>query len=155
MKWQTINTSKCYRQKICLIFSKHNSVLVFLVGQKNPKCSRYKQRLLIDKITDIIRKEPRRQVKIYLQRVFLPPPLPVLANIHSILAYDVPRRTYRGCGPTHEMPVQCWASILAYCWFNACQPSTTLGLLYTSRKHLAFTQCCFNVDPQSSTLARH
>ena len=25
-----------------------------------------------------------------LQRVLLPPPLPVLANIHSILAYDVP-----------------------------------------------------------------
>ena len=27
----------------------------------------------------------------YLQRVFLPPPSPVLANIHSILAYAVPR----------------------------------------------------------------
>ena len=27
----------------------------------------------------------------YLQRVILPPPSPVLANIHSILAYDVPR----------------------------------------------------------------
>ena len=32
----------------------------------------------------------RRQVKIYLQRVFLPTPSPVLANIHSILAYEVP-----------------------------------------------------------------
>ena len=26
-----------------------------------------------------------------LRRVFLPPPMPVLANIHSILAYDVSR----------------------------------------------------------------
>ena len=26
----------------------------------------------------------------YLRRVLLPPPSPVLANIHSILAYDVP-----------------------------------------------------------------
>ena len=70
---------ECYIQKIGAIFSKHNSVLVFLVGQ-NPKCPGYN-----------LRKEPRRQVQIYLQRVFLPPPSPVLANIHSILAYDVPR----------------------------------------------------------------
>ena len=36
-------------------------------------------------------------------------------------------------------------------------PNTNLspGLLYTLRKHVAFNQCCFNVDPQSSTLARH
>ena len=36
-------------------------------------------------------------------------------------------------------------------------PNTNLspGLLYTSRKHVTFSQCCFNVDPQSSTLARH
>ena len=27
----------------------------------------------------------------YLRRVFLPPPSPVLANIHSILVYYVPR----------------------------------------------------------------
>ena len=33
----------------------------------------------------------------------------------------------------------------------------SLGLLYrpTLRKHVAFTQCCFNVDPQSSPLAWH
>ena len=31
----------------------------------------------------------------------------------------------------------------------------SLGLLYTLRKHVDFTQCCFNDDPQSSTLARH
>ena len=61
-----------------MIFSKHNSVLVFLMGQ-NPKCPGY------------IRREPRRQVKIYIQRVFLPPPSPVLANIYSVLAYDIPR----------------------------------------------------------------
>ena len=44
----------------------------------NPKCPEYK-------------KEPRTQVKIYLQHVFFPPPSPVLANILSILAYNVPR----------------------------------------------------------------
>ena len=33
-------------------------------------------------------KEPRRQVQIYLRRVFLPTPSPT--NIYSILAYDVP-----------------------------------------------------------------
>ena len=46
-----------------------------------------------------MRKEPRRQAKIYLQRLFLPPPTPLLVNIHSILvsesccrvSLDVPR----------------------------------------------------------------
>ena len=61
---------ECDNQKI--------SVLVFLMGQ-NPKCPGYK------------RKEPRRQVQIYFRRVFLPPPSPVLAKTHSILAYHVPR----------------------------------------------------------------
>ena len=62
----------------------NNSVLVFLMGQ-NPKCPGYNSENSI---------EPRRQVKIYLQRVFLPPPLPVLADIPSILStclYGVPR----------------------------------------------------------------
>ena len=36
-------------------------------------------------------------------------------------------------------------------WPNA---NPLLGLLYTYRKHVAFAQCCFNDDPQSSTLAR-
>ena len=36
-------------------------------------------------------REPRRQVKIYLQRVFLPPPSPVLASIYSILLLPVDR----------------------------------------------------------------
>ena len=31
----------------------------------------------------------------------------------------------------------------------------SLGLLYTLRKQAEFTQCCFNVDPLSSTLARY
>ena len=35
----------------------------------------------------------------------------------------------------------------------------TVGLLYTLRqyinKHMVFTQCCLNVDPQSLTLAQH
>ena len=47
-----------------------------------------------------LRKEPGRQVKIYFQRLLLPPPSPVLANTHSIVLpvnraaaclYNVPR----------------------------------------------------------------
>ena len=34
---------------------------------------------------------------------------------------------YRGCRPTHQIPVQCWASVAAHCWFNAGQSSTTLA----------------------------
>ena len=26
---------------------------------------------------------------------------------------------YRGCRPTHQIPVQCWASVAAHCWFNS------------------------------------
>ena len=55
---------------------------------------------------------------------------------------------YRGCGPTHQIPVQCWANVAAHCWFNADQSSTV-------RKHVSFSQSCFNVDPQSATLACH
>ena len=108
-----------------------------------------------------LRKEPRRQVKIYLRRVFLPPPSPMLANILSILAYDVPRTEDVGLptkfrfnvGPASQpiaasMPVNRLRG-----WPNT---NTTLGLLYTLYKHVAFTQCCLNFDPQSSsTLARH
>ena len=38
-----------------------------------------------------------------------------------------------------------------------CWPNTNLSqdLLYTLRKHVAFNQCCYNVDPQSSMLARN
>ena len=33
---------------------------------------------------------------------------------------------YRGCRPTHQIPVQCWASVAAQCWFNAGQLSAML-----------------------------
>ena len=103
---------ECYRQKIGLIFSKHNSVLGFPMGQ-NP----YVQNLIRDyslvKFLLYLRKEPRRQVNIYLQLVFLSPPSPVLANINSILAYDVPRTEdasltpkFRfNVGPAHRSPL--------------------------------------------------
>ena len=108
----------------------------------------------------LLRKEPRRQAQIYLRRVFLPPPSSVLANIHSILAYDVrcaedvglPTKFRFNVGPALQpiagsMPVNRLRR-----W-----PDTILspGLLYTLRKHLSFTQCCFNVDSQSSMLPRH
>ena len=78
------------KKSLNINFSKHSSVLVFLMGQ-HPNCSGHNQRLFISKISDIIKETPTRQVKIYLQRVFLPPPSPMLANIHSILAYNVTR----------------------------------------------------------------
>ena len=113
-------------------------------------------------VQDIIKKITKETniAQIYLRRVFLPPPSPVLANINSILAYDVPR-TENVCIPTKfrfnvgpalqpiagSMPVNRLRR-----W-----PNTNLssGLLYTLRKHMTFNQCCFNVDPQSSTLIRH
>ena len=35
--------------------------------------------------------------------------------------------SYRGCRPAHQIPVQCWASVAAHCWFNASQSFTTLA----------------------------
>ena len=82
----------------------------------------------------------------------------MLANIHSILAYDVPgteglpTKFRFNVGPALQpiagsMPVNRLRR-----W-----PNTNLspGLFYTLGKHVAFSHCCFNVDPQSSTLARH
>ena len=55
------------------------------------------------------------------------------------------------CRPTHQIPVQCWASVAGRMTINRLRrwPNTNplLGLLYILRKHVAFTQCCFNVDP--------
>ena len=73
--------------------------------------------------------------------------------------------SYTGCRPTHQIPAQCWASFIlsqhiASTMLDNCLrrwPNTNLspGLLYTLRKHVIFNQCCFNFDPQSSTLTRH
>ena len=95
-----------------------------------------------------------------LRRVLLPPLLPVLANIHSILAYDVPDTEDVGLPTKSRFNVgTALQSIARSMPVNRlrCLPSTNLspGLLYTLRKHVAFNQYRFNVDPQSSTLARH
>ena len=123
----------------------------------------------------------RRQFKIYLQRVFLPPLSPMLANIHSIIAYKLynvyqylPTSYYKtrpivlcsdtrtdvglptkfrfNGGPASQpiagsMPVKRLRR-----WPNT---NPSLGLLYTLRKHVVYPQCCFNVDPQSLTLAQN
>ena len=94
------------------------------------------------------------QNPICLRRVLLPPPSPVQANIYSILAYDVPDTEDVGLptkfrfnvGPALQpiagpMPVN--------------PTNLSPGLLYNVCKHVSFNQYCFNVDPQSSTLARH
>ena len=87
-----------------------------------------------------------RQVQIYLRRVFLPPSSPVLANIHSILAYHVPRTEDVGLPTKFRFNVEPALQPIAGSmpvnrllrW-----PNTNLspGLLYTLRKHLAFNQC--------------
>ena len=85
-------------------------------------------------------------------------------------------RAVAWCVSTMYLVHTMWA-LPTQCWFNvgpASQPIAgsmpvnslrrwpntipTLGLLYTLHqyisKHMAFTQCCFDVHPQSSTLAR-
>ena len=84
----------------------------------------------------------------------------MLASIHSILAYDVPRTEDVGLPTKFRLNVgPALQHIAGSMLFNRLWrwPNTnlSLGLLYTLRKHVAFNQCCFNVDPQSSTLARH
>ena len=77
----------------------------------------------------------------YVQRVFLPPPSPVLANIHSIVAYDVPRTKdvdlptkFRfNVGPASQ-PID--GSISVNCLRRWPSTNPSLGLLYTMRKHV-------------------
>ena len=83
--------------------------------------------------------------------VFLPPPAPELANIYSILAYDVSRREDVGLPTKFRFNVgHASQPIAGSMLFNRlrCWPNTnpSLGLLSTLRKHVAFIQCCFNVD---------
>ena len=109
----------------------------------------------------LLMKEPRRQVKIYLHRLFLPLALPVLANIHltcliplnRVAAYlydlhDVALLAqFRfNVGPVSQpiagsMPTNCLRR-----WLNT---TPTLGRLYNWRqhpsKHMPFTQNCFKV----------
>ena len=94
-----------------------------------------------------------------LRRISLPPPSPVLANIHSILAYDVPDTENVGlptkfrfnAGPA--LPIA--GLIPVNCLRRRRSTNLSPGLLFTLRKHVAFNQSYFNVDPQLSTLARH
>ena len=96
----------------------------------------------------------------YLRRVFLPPQSLVLANIHSITAHDVPGTEDVGLHTKFLYNVGSELQPIAGSMpINRLRrwPNTNLspGLLCTLLKHVAFNQCCFNVDPQSSTLARH
>ena len=107
-----------------------------------------------------LRKESRRQVLIYLRRVFLPPPSPMLANIYSTLAYDVPSTGDVGIPTKFRFNVgPALQPIAGSLPVNRLRhwPNNNLssGLSYSFRKHVAFNQCCFNVDLQSSTLICH
>ena len=82
------------------------------------------------------------------------------ANIHSILAYNVPRTEDVGIHTKFQLNVgPALQPIAGFLPVNRPRrwPNTSLsqGLLYTLHKHVGFNQCCFDVDPQSSTLGRH
>ena len=88
----------------------------------------------------------------YLRRVFLPPPSPMLANINLILAYNVPGTEDVGLSIKFRFNVgPALQPIAGSMPVNRLRrwPNTNLspGLLYTMRKHVAFNQGCFNVDP--------
>ena len=84
----------------------------------------------------------------------------MLANIHLILAYDEPRTEDVGLptkfrfnvGPALHPIAGSMPGNRLRRWPNI---NLSPGLLYALRKHVAFNQGCFNVDPKSSTLARH
>ena len=75
-----------------------------------------------------------------------------MANIHSILVYDVPGTENVGLPTKFQVNVgPVLQSIAGSMAVNRLRrlPNTNLSsvLLYTLRKHLAFNQFCFNVDP--------
>ena len=118
-----------------------------------------------------LRKEPRRDKLKYILNVIVfyrqcwPTSIQyLLVNRAAMCHYDVPRTVYVSLptqfqfnvGPASQpiagsMPVN-----RLRCWPNT---NPTLGQLYTLRQHISkhttFTQCRFNVDPQSLTLAQH
>ena len=77
-------------------------------------------------------KKPRRQVKIYLQLLILPPPLPLLAIIHSIFASESGCCVSLGHTRFRPIPVYCRANVAAHSWFNAVKLSTTLAQHYSN-----------------------
>ena len=103
---------------------------------------------------------PRRQVKIYLQRVFPPPPSPVLANIHSISAYDVPRTEDVGppakfrfnVGPASQPIAGSMQVNRLRGWPNTNLSMCLLYTLQTRGIHLMLFQCwpkVFDADPNN------
>ena len=84
------------------------------------------------------------------------------ANIHSIPDYDVPGKEVVHVGLPTKFRVNVGPALQPFAGTMPVNrlrrwPNTNLspGLLYTWHRYVAFNQCCFNVDPQSLTLARH
>ena len=83
----------------------------------------------------------------------------MLGNIHSIFAYDVPRPEDVGL-PTkcrfNVQPLRC--PLLVQCRSIVYDAGLTIihhwVCCILHGKHVAFSQCCFNVDPPSSTLVK-
>ena len=103
---------ECYRQKISLIFSKHRVYW-----------SSSWARIL--NVKDII-KERTKETSSNISWTYIPPATIAGAGHHSLINTCLRCTSYRGCRPTHQILVQCWASVAAHCWFNACQSSMTL-----------------------------
>ena len=70
-------------------------------------------------------KEKNKETSSNISSTFIPSTIIAGAGQHS---FNTCLRctSYRGCRPTHQIPIQCWASVAAHCWFNAGQSSTTL-----------------------------
>ena len=81
----------------------------------------------------LLRKEPRRQVKIYIFNVysFHRRCWPTSIRCLPVNCAAVSLR-YTRCRPTHPISAQCWASVAAHCWFNADKLSTTLAQHYSN-----------------------
>ena len=48
-------------------------------------------------------------------------------EFHMIGPYDVGPTWYTQCRLTHPIPVEFWASVAAYCWFDTSQSCSTLA----------------------------
>ena len=69
----------------------------------------------------ICSKVPKTRTSLQRLGLSLPPTSPVLAMNRT--AVSLRCTSYPQCRATHPIPVQCWASVAAYCWFKVVQSS--------------------------------
>ena len=80
-----------------------------------------------------LRKEPRRQVKIYIFNLYSFHRRCWPTFIQYLPVSGATRvSTYTRCRYTHPISVRCWASVAAHCWFNANKLSMPLAQHYSN-----------------------